>query len=61
MVARLERGEAIDVIISADADIERLTAEGRIRAAVALRWRAPQSGWRFVAAPRSLISARSRH
>jgi molybdate transport system substrate-binding protein len=32
MVARLERGEAIDVIISADADIERLTAEGRIRA-----------------------------
>jgi molybdate transport system substrate-binding protein len=32
IMARLERGEAIDVVILADVDFERLTAEGHIRA-----------------------------
>jgi len=32
IMARLERGEAIDVVIVADVDFERLTAEGHIRA-----------------------------
>jgi molybdate transport system substrate-binding protein len=31
IVARLERGEAIDVVIVADADLERLISAGRIR------------------------------
>jgi molybdate transport system substrate-binding protein len=32
LMARLERGEAIDVVILADVDFERLTAHGHIRA-----------------------------
>ncbi len=50
IAARLDRGEAIDVVIVADQDLERLTIAGRIRPVLASTWRGRRSAWPFVAA-----------